>query len=367
MLGKTNLVLDELSGDVSLVQETVLTDFSSDFEMLNYINRKFFIITSGKFLIYGDNVNSLVKVDMSYYPDTVIFANDVYYVHTNNGLFFSTDLATFDEITIEKTIDGNTKIFYDVSMDKFIIVNYEKYTKSSSTYYRTVLYTTSDLSGEWEQIATMTESATQFGASYSKPWYAMYANGRVLYSYNSIYSVYDLSGGKSSSAYFTDIYAGGFFWIVKNNTLYKSLNGGDYSKVYTYSSSESSELKFVKDYNGYIAFVGYIGKIDDTYQYYIAVAAEASATAVEKAMQNKVEFTSDYEIYDMVCVDDTIYFSCSSGIIIEAQFGNEEEKIPADVILIKTLSAKQALTEAKSYTDEKYAELEARIAVLESI
>lgn len=71
----------------------------------------------------------------------------------------------------------------------------------------------------------------------------------------------------------------------------------------------------------------------------------------------------EFNQIESVCEDDdgNTYLGFTGGIIVKLYIDQDGTTQLPDVQLIKTLSAKQALAQAKQYTDEKVAELMAYV------
>lgn len=373
MLGKTNLVLgvENESGEVALIQENILTEYSCTFDLLKIANGKLFAINKkNKFIAYGEDINTLRQLAVE--GNNILFVNGIYYVTNIQSsypvklmLYKSTDLIEFEEIDVNVMLEDNLEgysLWYDSDKEKFVIFGWKNgYVK---------LYTSGNFSGGFEEKSNVNHY-NQYTPYYFDD--VIYANHRaicklVTTSLIKQFMAFDLHGNMENVSQFPDCYGGGYYWISKDLVVYRSLNGVEYSKVYEHDANNQAKLVTVFEYNDNIAFV-FSRKEDEEYScsdYYIAIASNASVKAVEAAMQSKIAVTLEYGLQSVLCIDDTIYFGCEGGVIVKAHFDYAEEVKTPEVTLIKTLSAKQALEDAKTYTQQQFAILEARIADLEN-
>lgn len=146
-----------------------------------------------------------------------------------------------------------------------------------------------------------------------------------------------------------DLFADGRFIIIASTSVYKSINGVDYTLV---GQSAIAMKKIVKS-NGY--FYGFTDtKIcrAATLDALVAVPSEDYVDIGETVTYNHVFANDAYMV--LFCVGFAL------KVVIKGGSNN-----PA-IITIGTISATEALKQAKEYTDAQYALLEARIAALEN-
>lgn len=82
----------------------------------------------------------------------------------------------------------------------------------------------------------------------------------------------------------------------------------------------------------------------------------------EKTPDNLIEIAPELTMNCITKAFGQLYIFGNQGVILKSSVETNNE----EAIAVQTLSAKKALLDAKKYTDEKYAILEARIIALES-
>lgn len=82
----------------------------------------------------------------------------------------------------------------------------------------------------------------------------------------------------------------------------------------------------------------------------------------DKKLDDMVEIAPEFTINCITKAFGQLYVFGNKGVILKSSVETNNE----NAIVVQTLSAKKALAEARIYTDEKYAALEARIAALEA-
>ena len=108
--------------------------------------------------------------------------------------------------------------------------------------------------------------------------------------------------------------------------------------------------------------IGLFYKSGSTYKFTVA----ESPSKIISAMDNAVEVNIIGNILTGMENAGHTYIGCTGGVILKTYADYSGNGNAPDVALLKTLSAKQALAESKKYTDERFAALEARVALLET-
>lgn len=83
----------------------------------------------------------------------------------------------------------------------------------------------------------------------------------------------------------------------------------------------------------------------------------------DKTLDDLLEIAPELTMNFITKAFGQLYIFGNQGVILKSSVETNNE----DAVMVQTLSAKKALAEAKIYTDELYAELEARVAALEAL
>lgn len=84
---------------------------------------------------------------------------------------------------------------------------------------------------------------------------------------------------------------------------------------------------------------------------------------MDKTLDDLVEIAPELTMNCITKAFGQLYIFGNRGAILKSSVETNNE----DTVTVQTLSAKKALADAKIYVDERYAELEARIAALEAL
>lgn len=381
MLGKTNLlfVAEDEQLDLSFNPQYILTSSSSDILKIEYINNLFFAYTGDDKVLYGSDINNLqtLKKDGSPFPATyIIYKNNAYYMIVKEQstekvvVYKTTNLSTFEEITI-RNASSETIGAVTLTAGALLLTSDNRiamlYTIKTSNYTHTRLVIVDTLEGFSHGADNFIELNTYIETGCDKT-YMLKDRIVNMYSVDNTYII-TLDGTVKSALPFTTYAAGYFFYTASyrdigtmssNSKLavYYSLNGVDYQAVHldisTYSNNVLTETKFF-EYDGNIVMY-----------YPDKIAITSTPKGLVEATKNAIPVEMDYKIKTVVSLykDDYVYLGGTGGIIIKAKLDYTDTTRP-DITLLKILSAKQALAEAKRYTDEKIAALEARVKTLE--
>lgn len=83
----------------------------------------------------------------------------------------------------------------------------------------------------------------------------------------------------------------------------------------------------------------------------------------DKTLDDLIEIAPEFTMNCITKAFGQLYIFGNRGVILRSSAETDNE----EAIAVQTLSAKKALAEARIYTDERYAELEARVAALEAL
>lgn len=365
MLGKTNaiFVTDTESAPVQLVQETILTVSTADIEKIEYVNGYYFAFLSDEKVLYGKEINSLGILkngEEILYASHVIYADGKYYFARSNKeamVYASEGLNEFTTIAIK---DGHKIIgLYKSTEDKIVILVY-----SSNLLYMLVATT----------LESYQETESQFieikASNYFSPELSFFRGSRMIKDRIIMYERTGNSNAFGTVAISMDgtrvvadssynFYAHGHFYSYSksNNTIYYSVNGINYSLLGTVDAINSL---YIMEFDEGV--IGLFFKSGNTYKFSVAEAP----TKIISAVDNAVEVNIIGNILTGTEIAGHTYIGCSGGVILKTYADYSGSGNAPDAALLKTLSAKQALTESKKYTDELIAALEARIALLEA-
>ena len=118
----------------------------------------------------------------------------------------------------------------------------------------------------------------------------------------------------------------------------------------------------VFEYDGNIALIYSCTENESTVKKMIIAS---TPKGLVDATNNAIPVAIDYVIHSDLYKEDYAYLGCTGGIIIKAKLEYSDSSLTPEVVVIKTLAAKEALAQSKRYTDEQVTVLEARVAALE--
>lgn len=146
----------------------------------------------------------------------------------------------------------------------------------------------------------------------------------------------------------------------KGNQYYISTRSAfDYKLVKLSENSESSDITTGIDF-GFVDAV-YFNKCEIYINRHQMLIVKTGENISDKTLDDLIEITYDFSMASIVKAFDKLYVFGSNGNIMVSS--NEIKN--GESVSVRTMSAMKALYDAKAYTDEKYAELEARIAEIE--
>lgn len=377
MLGRTNVMfvpMDE-AAPIQLMQEVILTASTSDIWKIEFVNGVCFAFLDDGKVLYGEDVSSLAILkngDDPLLATHVAYADGKYYFARSLGpaaVLASVDLAVFHEIKIK---------------DKYHVIGLYKSTAGKIALLVYTLNTTNQSIKDMVMLVADTlEGYQEEGqhfikvnlSSYSKENIDFFRKSKLLKDRvvvteydtqelnNANAVVISLDGTKAEAGAECTGFSHGYFYsnIRASNSsgrLYYSINGVDYrflkdtedrgtAKVMEFSDGITG-IFFTKD--GVYSFAA--GETPDK------LAAEMDSGAVPVSVMGHILTGTEYEGHT--------YIGCTGGVILKTYIDYSGSGNTPEVTALKTLSAKQALKQAREYTDEKYRMLEDRIAALET-
>ena len=379
MLGKTNLlfVAEDEPTDLSFTPQYILTPASGSIIKLEMINNLIFAFTSDEKVYYGSDINNLqlMKKSDAFMPAKhIIYADGVYYmtnIESTKGkaiIYKTSDFSTYEELTLKT---GNSSYTYPVhglflkSTGEIVVLIEEKISDNSTEKYLLIVET---LTGYDEQNADFISIGKGQYIYQKNACYTTMKKDRIFTEFykgtssGTYGKIITLDGTVSTCDKYTHFASDYFFRFADNmsrKTLYYSLNGIDYIYLNFTNAVENFDAIELFEYDGNIALI-YNGNGGTK----IALAATPSGLieAISTAIPVKYDYTphQNSNLYN----DEYVYLGCTGGIIIKAKIDYSDITRP-DISLLKTLSARQALTAANEYTERLFAELETRVEALE--
>ncbi len=388
MLGKTNTLYVPTGegGGFNFITETIITETTESIWKMEYANNKLFAFLNDGKVMCGDsadnlsiiqhNGNNLMATHMVYQNGKYYFAN-AEMPETNNStsaaqIYETTDLAVFATISI-KTNAVTSGMFLDGKGRLVVLVG--GYDSSSLLIVDTL--------DSYEEGAAVFIPLSENTLKYSgliNGRETILAKNRIFYSGSTGWNMIGLDGAvseanrlnASSKIRFTNDY----FYFSRVTT--RGLNGPNqkvsYEDLY-YSFDGVSVSEIGRSVTQTHIFFEVDGKMggsiytdcrEEVYgQKKVAVFNGPKNLLAE--MENGIDLDITNNIFCAVIADGFTYFGCEGGIIIKAYVDYSGSTASPEVNLLKTLSAKEALRQAKLYTDEQVAALTERVTALEAL
>lgn len=367
MLGRTNMLFAENQEDASfeLVQEPIVTASVSSVEKIECFNNIYFAFLNDWKILYGSDINALsimMKDNTPFLASHVIYADDSFYF-VRAGESFSTkkickttDFLTFEDVDVaveECTAFGiyMTKagriviLMADADMSlricitdslseavqlNFINTSYEyKTTSSYSTYLKA--------SKMINDKIILTEWA---GSSTNTNMLICSLDGTVKNTRNNNLSKY----------------AHGYFYYGTRSSqgdlnLYYSLNGVNFNLLGTLTGVANSNLTNLFD----------VMELEDNA---VGVIIHRSGDEMFTVLETPTQLGSIFQDPKVISLPGTFlcylyhdgftYIGCTGGLILKTYVDYSGSSAAPNIKVLKTLSAKQALENAKKYTDEQF-------------
>lgn len=397
MLGKTNILFVSKSdaSEAQLIQERYLTPSTSEIIKIEYLNNMFLVYTSAKEVLHGTDINSLsfIKKDGKNLKAThfIFHEGKYYFCDASEGyklkacVYATTDNFTdYEEIIMEEEEDETWNLYlpgiFKDSSGRIIVVGY-RYKKTSSVSYaydsQSRLHILNSF-GERQDEEIIEGSKTGYnlvGANSSGTPYtdAILIKDRIF----SGAQICDLAGNVRTTKGDFNSYANGYFYKGSYNRdngfivgIYRSFDGINwalcpsvdikYAKLWTRAASENNYSYS----DGNHEVLPLAGKSCLLYSFNGKVYVNLADRQDMIGNPSNETFELDISDFNKICAiaeDGTgnTYIGLSGGTIIKLYLDQDGTTQLPDVQLVKTLAARQALAQAKQYTDEKVAELKA--------
>lgn len=364
MVGKTNLtfISKEESSSVQLIQKSYVTNAGGKIWKIEVINGKFFVFVGGDasaadYVLIGTDMSNLqfaMKDGKKLRVTHIIFKDGVYYF-----TYFSTspagcyiyeteDFNEYKEILVKDNGSFyNTAIFLNPQGN---IVYLAQERKSS---YTNVCIWSGESMEELLNNGFKRGGTVEYQTDFLQ---ARMIDGSI---YTNTYRIDSMGNTKRTGDLIKHSYAGGYFFYMKDvQNLYRSRDGINA----TLASSEmgyanirdktamcvipiSDEFCFIYETSDRENYVNIADNILDV----------GAASNPNLKLNEKMDITSTLEYGEKT------YVGTSGGIIYELQLDYDGIIHRPDLTLIKTMSAKQALSQSLQYTDECMAKLESYI------
>lgn len=379
MLGRTNAVFvaDE-GGNASfeLVQEAIVTPSASAVQKIECLNGIFLAFLEDGKVLHGSDVHDLsviMREGEPFLASHAVYANETYYFVKADEKFEgkvkvckTVDFTEFEDAELIETENGCTVFgIYMTKAGKIVILYGNEdmllhiyisdqllsatasVMKTSYTYYAKSNTSTYKKGSRMLNDKIILKEPTGFSTSTRMLICAL--DGTVIEAENK-----ELS-------YFAH---GCFYEGIKNNAnlvLYYSLNGIDFNRLVTVDG-------IIGSYNG-TKLIDVMELEDGAVGIFIHNSTGGMMfTIMESAMYPGDQFQNVKVVSlpgTFLCYlyrDGFTYIGCTGGLILKTHIDYSGDSALPGIKVLKTLSAKQALEEAKKYTDECFATLEAMIA-----
>lgn len=390
MMGRTNTVYAETSdtSELSLHVESILTPSNDAIWKIEYLNNIFFVFLDNGRVMYGEDIKELeyLKKDGDYLTlSHVIYTNGTYAFIAQGSsistitIYKTQDLLSFTTCVFQNTNTSNSVcpmgIFLSGKGKIVILFMYiEDRIVKGHKFYLGVFNSIDDIPEDGTGCEKFDQIECPFRETVSllderrtimykdRLFLPKFHLGSSSYSYNCSYII-SLDGNIEEETNHVDAYfIGDMMYFNINGDIYYSLNGISYSRITNYIECGIKRIRamFAYDENqiGIFCF-----DIDDNTVFALA----DSHTHIDDALRTAVDVNEILGAINCSCmVGGYTYLGSSGGMIYKTIADYSGNNNAPNISVIKTLSAKQALSESKNYTEKKYAELEARIAALEA-
>lgn len=396
MLGKTNIiyVTKDQSSEMQFVTEYIQTKSTSNFSDIKYRNGMFFALEHAQYgqavrTLYGSDIE---KLEYLKYNDAMLEITNVQFFDGNYILFdrnkefeydknsntitleyyAGSDLSQLEKKcltydlpdTNETTVRCGKIIDAEISSDDklvFLILAYKgNWQTSQNTTLWYVLKLMSDINTVQEEIVTE-EKYNKLGGNAD-----IYFMRDRFYGLNDNTSTYSkcymlsLDGilTESSDLVIPHAILNEIAYYIVDRAIYYSTNFTSKVLIRPKPADQYNEPYPIGIFSigGRIAFKYYVG-----YDEYKLLLADSFNDIRDNMTSLDVGNFCDYSVSGWVEAGGYTYFAGPSGIIVKCLLDTEGSYQLPEVTLVKTLAARQALDQAKHYTDEKIAELKSYI------
>lgn len=388
MLGKTNILFVSKSdaSEVQLIQERYLTPSSGSVIKIEYLNNMFFVYTSTREVMYGADMGALAYIRKDgknleathfiYHEGKYYFCDAYEGSKLKSYVYATSDFTDYEEIILEEYEDEAYDLFsagiFKDSQERIIVIGY-RYKKTGSSTYDSqsrlhILYSFGERQDE-EIIGG--ENGLSIGFYAGKPSTEERLIKDRIFTSGSAENICDLAGNVSNYTKNIESYANDYFYTESTRVnyygetvfgIYKSFDGINWSLC---TSAAIKDISKWTDSES-IEVIPLAGKTCLIYKAFEKIHINLADRP--EMIGNPTNETFDLDISDFSKIyavaedgEGNTYIGFKGGNIIKLYLDQDGTTKLPDVQLVKTLAAKQALAQAKQYTDEKVAELKAYV------
>lgn len=387
-MGKTNIIYVEKdqSTGMQFIKEYISTKTTEDIVGMRYLNGMLFALTD-KHVLYGKDADSLEYVmfdgallevnDVQFYEGRYLFFNNskwfqndqpaetlelIYYTGADPASLEPSSLIV--ALTKNAEQDGALKKVEVSSDGKLIFLIWCSWKDVSLTARAYILKTMSGWDAESQDQVMVKDSKGSYGVGNIFFMRDRFCIERSATNAQNSSQVLTLDGLIKDASSVPVTVIGDVAYYIVSEKVYYSINFVDTVLI---REPKTTAIAGDPQRTGMIIPIGgRIGLYSDKAK--ILWLADSLSDIKDDVMEQiELAGLSDYRIYSYVEADGYTYLGCSSGIITKCSLDVEGDYQLPEVILVKALAARQALTQAKAYTDQKFAELKDYVDNLSSI
>lgn len=367
MLGRTNMLFAENQEDASfeLVQEPIVTASASSLEKIEFFNGFYFAFLDDWKILYGSDMNNLsimMRDNTPFLASHVIYADDSFYFVYANKKFSqqkickTTDFLSFEDVDVPEIEEYTAFGIYMTKAGRIVILMADP-----DMSLRICITDSLSESVQLNFIETSYKYKTTSG--YSKYLKASkMINDKIILtewagsSTTTNMLICSLDGTvKNTLKNNLSKYAHGYFYYgtSSNNdlNLYYSLNGVNFNLLGTLTGVVNSNLTNLFDVmeleDNAVGVI--IHRRDDK-----MFTVLESPTQLGSIFQDPKVITLPGAFSCYLYHDGFTYIGCTGGLILKTYVDYSGSSAAPNIKVLKTLSAKQALENAKKYTDEQF-------------
>ncbi len=399
MLGKTNITTLSEGAVVTEIEDYNWIQMQSgvygNFVKAVYANDYLAAITADGAIAYTDD-GEVWQTSMPEYDDCKL--NDIYWdgrrfiivgsyeftVTTSDknyqmGLILTTtDFSTYEKVEIpgQFDIEDNERgdwvseylgIYAENS--KYFVLGIRKVNGIVNGFQKETIYISrfsGDLENKWEVLTiqnldglnslfSWASNENKFIMSYS----GNFKNGSYLTYLNEVlvsdsYRTHEIETKNGSENRLTPVFE------CKNELYYMRLYNED-NYVLSKVIDTGEKIVLSRDINyGFVDGIYFNNCLIFINNHEMLVVKKGESIA-DKTLDDLIEIAPELTMNCIIKAFGQLFLFGNQGAVLKSSVETNNE----DAIVVQTLSAKKALADAKKYTDDKYAELEARIAALE--
>ena len=399
MLGKTNITTLSEGAVVTEIEDYNWIQMQSgvygNFVKAVYANDYLAAITADGAIAYTDD-GEVWQTSMPEYDDCKF--NDIYwdgrrfiivgsYEFTDTtsdknyqmGLILTTtDFSTYEKVEIpgQFTIKDNERVDWVseylgiyAENSKYFVLGIRKVNGIVNSFQKETIYISrfsGDLENKWEVLTlqnldglnslfSWASNENKFIMSYS----GNFKNGSYLTYLNEVlvsdsYRTYEIETKNGSENRLTPVFE------CKNELYYMRLYNED-NYVLSKVIDTGEKIVLSRDINyGFVDGIYFNNCLIFINNHEMLVVKKGESIA-DKTLDDLIEIAPELTMNCIIKAFGQLFLFGNQGAVLKSSVETNNE----DAIVVQTLSAKKALADAKKYTDDKYTELEARIAALE--